>query len=327
VPDRLLWRRLTSTDFDAINGAAAPSGTGGGAMHIALGTNSADLPIKSFLGGSTSSTVSISTQPSPPQIPKSTLTFDGNPSRRGGEWRIADQFTHRHPAWSPTVGFPTSYNASNRPIVFVRNDNGSYAASFATENLLRITAPTLAEIIDGSRRNSGIVTYDPAWDAATANAQPENLAEYAELAASPAAETLTAFDPKDNKDGREKTLREVVRRQGQAGFRKRLLKAYSQSCAISGCDVAVILEAAHITPYRGPKTNHPSNGLLLRADLHTLFDLGLISADPSTKKVVVSKSLKGTEYWAFNGSKLKNPIGDENTPSDAALTEHRKTFS
>src|ERR1700722_13744752 len=41
-----------------------------------------------------------------------------------------------------------------------------------------------------------------------------------------------------------------------------------------------VLEAAHITPYMGASTNSLLNGLLLRADIHTLFNLGLISIDP-----------------------------------------------
>ena len=50
---------------------------------------------------------------------------------------------------------------------------------------------------------------------------------------------------------------------------------YEGKCAVTGCDVPDVLQAAHIFPYMGPETNHPSNGLL-RADIHTLFDLGLI---------------------------------------------------
>ena len=52
-----------------------------------------------------------------------------------------------------------------------------------------------------------------------------------------------------------------------------------------GCDVVAVLKATHIMPYRGEETNHPSNGLLLRADLHTLFDVGLLTIDPKTMTV------------------------------------------
>jgi putative restriction endonuclease len=43
-----------------------------------------------------------------------------------------------------------------------------------------------------------------------------------------------------------------------------------------------LTRAAHIAPFRGPKDNHPANGLLLRADLHTLFDVELLAIDPTT---------------------------------------------
>ena len=59
-------------------------------------------------------------------------------------------------------------------------------------------------------------------------------------------------------------------------FRDALIGAYAGRCAITGCSVLDILEAAHITPYLGPDTNHVTNGLLLRADLHTLFDTCLL---------------------------------------------------
>src|SRR3712207_8092818 len=47
---------------------------------------------------------------------------------------------------------------------------------------------------------------------------------------------------------------------------------------------------------RGPETNHPTNGLLLRADLHLLFDQGLIGIDPATMTVLVHPALRSTRY-------------------------------
>jgi hypothetical protein len=72
-------------------------------------------------------------------------------------------------------------------------------------------------------------------------------------------------------NARARVLREVIQRRGQQKFRKALIAAYSGRCAISGCPVAPLLEAAHITSYLGPDTNSITNGLLLRADLHTLW--------------------------------------------------------
>src|SRR5262245_9271658 len=70
-------------------------------------------------------------------------------------------------------------------------------------------------------------------------------------------------------------------------------------CAITGCSVRDVLEAAHIHPYRGRERNKVANGLLLRADLHTLFDCGLIAIDAATMTVIVTPSLQNSEYAAF----------------------------
>ena len=154
----------------------------------------------------------------------------------------------------------------------------------------------------------------------------DNLAAYAQLSKSPEIETAVTFDPKNIEDGRQKTLAEVVRRQGQPAFRKKLLSAYKKHCAISGCDVEATLQAAHITPYRGPETNHPSNGILLRADIHTLFDLGLITIDPKHMTLFVSAALKGTEYAKLSGKKIALPEDPKLRPSQYALAEHNTSF-
>ncbi|MEG8052564.1 HNH endonuclease signature motif containing protein [Sphingomonas aerolata] len=83
-------------------------------------------------------------------------------------------------------------------------------------------------------------------------------------------------DPTSIEDGRKKIERMVTLRQGQPAFRKALMDAYERRCAVTGCTIDDVLEAAHISPYLGEHTNHVTNGLLLRADIHTLFDRGLI---------------------------------------------------
>lgn len=62
------------------------------------------------------------------------------------------------------------------------------------------------------------------------------------------------------------------------------------------------MEAAHIRPYDGPNTNHVTNGLLLRSDIHTPFDLGLIRIASKSMTVMVHSSvLKHPEYEKYNG--------------------------
>lgn len=146
-------------------------------------------------------------------------------------------------------------------------------------------------------------------------------------------ETLTAeqqrlavesrsFDPAGIIDSRRRVLAQIVRRRGQQEFRERLLAAYNGRCAITGCDAIDALEAAHIVPYQGDVTNRSQNGLLLRADIHTLFDLYLIGVMPNTLTVVVSEKLKGTIYRELEGTRLREPLTLEDRPSTVALQQH-----
>ena len=138
-------------------------------------------------------------------------------------------------------------------------------------------------------------------------------------------ESKSDFDPKDSTDARRRTITAIVQRQGQPKFRNDLLKAYGGQCAITDCDAKDALEAAHIFPYRGADTNHVKNGLLLRADIHTLFDLYLISIDPNTLKVVISSTLLNTCYKELNDKPLKSPKNGA-SPSLEAIADHYTDF-
>lgn len=131
------------------------------------------------------------------------------------------------------------------------------------------------------------------------------------------------FDPESVEDGRKKILAEVRRRQGQRKFRLDLISAYGGRCAISGCPVVELLEAAHIRPYLGNETNHVQNGLLLRADLHTLFDLGLLALELDGR-ISVSSKLKETDYWKFKGEDYLQPSNPSKRPSPKAIKWHRE---
>lgn len=125
---------------------------------------------------------------------------------------------------------------------------------------------------------------------------------------------------------REPIDAELLLRQGQEKFRQELLQHYKQRCAISGCDVEPTLEAAHIRTYDRADVSHVTNGLLLRADLHKLFDAGLISVKTSSWTVVVAHSLKDTTYWELNGETLKLPLNDAAWPKKALDHHYRNKF-
>ncbi|MDQ2889963.1 MAG: HNH endonuclease [Gemmatimonadota bacterium] len=130
------------------------------------------------------------------------------------------------------------------------------------------------------------------------------------------------FTPPSADDARETVMASIVRRRGQPAFRRTLLAAYRRKCAVTGCDVTEALEAAHLIPYNGEKTNHPANGILLRADIHTLFDLGLLSVHPTTLSVSVAYSLKQTVYGKLHGQQISLPAETALRPLEACLAHH-----
>lgn len=119
----------------------------------------------------------------------------------------------------------------------------------------------------------------------------------------------------------------VVQREGQGTFRVRLLGAYQNRCAITGERTVPVLDAAHIQRYLGPASNHLQNGLVLRSDLHELFDDGYLTVTPNLV-VEVSPRIRqeyenGREYYRLHGSRLAvvpNRVAER--PSLAALAWH-----
>ena len=130
------------------------------------------------------------------------------------------------------------------------------------------------------------------------------------------------FDPSNIKDARKRNSKMMAQRRGQPAFRNALLDAYDRKCAITGCEVVEVLEAAHIYPYQGPDTSKVVNRLLLRADVHTLFDSRLIAVDVKNMTVPVDKSLEGSEYSTFHGQELHIPSDTEQRPSCEVLKMH-----
>lgn len=132
-------------------------------------------------------------------------------------------------------------------------------------------------------------------------------------------------------DERELVLARTRARVGQGTFRSRLLDAYGRRCAVTGEKTEPVLDAAHVQPYLGPRSNHPQNGLLLTQEFHTLFDLGLVTVTPDFR-LRVSDSLRerwsnGRRYYAYQGSPIRTPESTELRPSRAALEWHvRRVF-
>lgn len=116
----------------------------------------------------------------------------------------------------------------------------------------------------------------------------------------------------------ERVLRAIKTRRGQPAFRSSLLEAYGGRCCVTGCDVEEVLEAAHIVPHKDSTNYEVSNGLLLRSDIHVLFDLGLICID-ECYRLRVSSKLGKCEYSELEGLKIGLPKAERNWPSVEGL--------
>jgi putative restriction endonuclease len=119
----------------------------------------------------------------------------------------------------------------------------------------------------------------------------------------------------------------VAPRLGQGSFRVMVTDAYRYRCAMTSERTLPVLEAAHIRPFAEGGEHALSNGLLLRSDLHKLFDLGYMTVDPNDKRIIVSDRIKaefenGREYYKLRDEKLILPGNPLAIPSIESLTYH-----
>jgi putative restriction endonuclease len=119
-------------------------------------------------------------------------------------------------------------------------------------------------------------------------------------------------------------------RLGQGAFRVLVTDAYERRCAVTGEKTLPVLEAAHIKPYALNGPHQVNNGILLRSDLHRLFDLGYVTITPDLR-LEVSHRLKaewqnGREYYAHHGQPLHfYPQEPSRRPSPEFLQWHNES--
>jgi predicted restriction endonuclease len=147
-------------------------------------------------------------------------------------------------------------------------------------------------------------------------AKAHKIAEYENLNPDP-HETLNLEKIED-----ATALRQVVLRRYQSAFRKALLRKRPKHCAITGTNEVSVLEAAHIIPYaeRFADRDNQENGLLLRSDIHKLFDAHLISINPETKEIEVSDSIESSDYLSLRGRIVSDEV------SQKSLSFHFENF-
>lgn len=117
-------------------------------------------------------------------------------------------------------------------------------------------------------------------------------------------------------------------RLGQGAFRVLVTDIYDRRCAVTQGRTLPALEAAHIRPYADGGNHEPENGLLLRRDIHSLFDAGYVTVTPDLH-FEVSRRIKeefdnGRHYYALHGQTIRAPSDKVLQPNAFALQWHNE---
>jgi putative restriction endonuclease len=117
-------------------------------------------------------------------------------------------------------------------------------------------------------------------------------------------------------------------RLGQGGFRILVTDIYRRRCAVTGERTLPALEAAHIKPYGDGGEHEAANGLLLRRDIHSLFDAGYVTVTPDLR-FEVSRRIReefenGKHYYALQGHQIEPPHKSRHRPDHSALAWHNE---
>jgi hypothetical protein len=147
-----------------------------------------------------------------------------------------------------------------------------------------------------------------------------------QLASEAVVALMSEMLPDDTASIREVVTRSIAVRRGQPKFRRQLLKLYQNRCAISRWDGEAALEAAHIVAVSADGNHAASNGLILRADIHTLFDLHYLSIHPEHLRVQISATLLSSKYVEFQDMELHVPPSIADQPSRVGLEVHYSEF-
>ena len=143
------------------------------------------------------------------------------------------------------------------------------------------------------------------------------------------AERMAARAPEDEAAARWGAPRLVAPRLGQGAFRVLVTSQYERRCAVTGERTLPALDAAHIRPFAQGGPHAASNGLLLRRDVHSLFDGGYVTVTPEGRFEVSGRIREefrnGRQYYALHGQELRPPADPAAKPDPAALRWHNET--
>ena len=171
----------------------------------------------------------------------------------------------------------------------------------------------------------------------TLDAEPWYVHEYNERtgdcrivrSVKPARDIVDEGDEGEDVDYRgpegKRQLKAINVRRGQREFRDHLLAAWKRRCVVTESRVEGLLEAAHIVPHSEVTDYRTSNGLLLRAVIHTLYDIGLLSIDQHMR-VHLAPALTTSEYNPYEGKRIERrpEVGADAPSQDALKVRHAK---
>lgn len=125
------------------------------------------------------------------------------------------------------------------------------------------------------------------------------------------------------KKAKERTYQWVLSRPEQSKFRKSLLIKYNSKCVLTGCEVTEALEAAHITPYSETQNDGVENGILLRRDIHRLFDYNLVAVRLDDLSICLAPQL----YLYYKNQMLKTALLSGHNLCQKGLSTRWKEYS
>ena len=168
---------------------------------------------------------------------------------------------------------------------------GKSAVNTAAERVKRLKRVPKALSASGAIRQATLVLLHPCieWDSS-------HKELYWVKKAVPSLIATKTFIAKASNDDLEKIQAWINRRKNQDKFRKAILKLYGNKCAVSGTKIIATLIAAHISDHARDGNNSNDNGILLRADIHSLFDRGLLRINPDSLKIHLHETITDSEY-------------------------------
>lgn len=147
---------------------------------------------------------------------------------------------------------------------------------------------------DRSDIDKQIETYGSAMAAAKAAAEAAYL--------TPLERAINEHADEIERAEEERKTAVVKARPGQQRFREEAMRRHRSRCVVTGSSVKEVLDAAHVIPHTGAaEFEVPENSLLLRRDIHALFDACLIAIHPKTGEIVCAPSLAGSSYKSLAG--------------------------